>query len=548
MQRRPAGPAFAYDPAARAPAHRMRGGPAQPDGNAADMFRAKLLAVSDAAAAAAPPRLQLLPVLLAVLAVKIAVLLVDINPRFFLWDSVTYLQGAVGGPLPRDRSFLYSFLIEAIAVPTHSLHALVLAQTLAGVASALLVHVILRRFLAVPFGVALAATLLFALGPSQLFYERMVMAEAFGGMLWLAFIALALAYMRDGRAAWLAAIALVGIGAVAFRLNGTMVIVVVSATLPLLRWWLTPRAARANAEDAFDRRRLALQVALALACTFIVHSGYRQIVGRVAHTEPGYIGTEGLFLLGFVAPAVEEKDFRGTGCSADVLTRLRRPLADPRNREYQLWGEGGLWAVMQKQCPAPEAAAGTVAHRAFARIPRWILPMAFATAAQYFDDNESTWRMNSDLGRKGMLPLELIEPARKYFFLDVASIAFTDTLTSVMFEHSRWWLAGCFLLAPLLAAGLVWRTRRDANAAEPRLLALVMSGLFLSQFLLSPVIAFRYLHPFPPLAILCVAALLARMRPRGAGIAAAAYAPAPSSPGEIGAAPAATPASPALHS
>ena len=453
-------------------------------------------------AASAP--LQLLPALLAIVAVKALVLVLDANPRFFLWDSVTYLQGAIGGPLPRDRSFLYSLLIEAIAVPTHSMLALVIAQTLAGAIGAFLIYLILRKFLDVRFGIALAAALLFAVEPSQLFYERMVMAEAFGGMIWLAFVALALAYMRDGRTFWLPVVAFVGILAVSFRLNGTAVIVIVSSLLPLLRVWFTRNG------PAIDLRKLALQLGLAVACTLVAHLGYRHIVADVAHTKPGYIGTEGLFMLGFVAPAIEQKDFRDTGCDADVLSGLSRPLHDPRTREYQLWGERGLWAAMQRQCPQPEAAADIVAHRAWARIPAKILPMAFATTAQYFDDTEATWRMNSDLGRKGMLPLELIDITGKYFGFDVSSIAFTDTLTSVWFEHSRWWLTGCFLLAPFLAIALLWRTRRDANTSAAKLLALMLIGLFLSQFLLSPVIVFRYLHPFPPMMILCATTILAR--------------------------------------
>jgi len=448
--------------------------------------------------------LQMLPALLAIVAVKALVLVLDANPRFFLWDSVTYLQGAIGGPLPRDRSFLYSLLIEAIAVPTHSMLALVIAQTLAGAIGALLIYLILRKFLDVRFGVALAAALLFAIEPSQLFYERMVMAEAFGGMIWLGFVALALAYMRDGRTFWLPVVAFVGILAVSFRLNGTAVIVIVSSLLPLLRVWFT------RSGPAIDLPKLALQLGLAMACTLVAHVGYRHIVADVAHTKPGYIGTEGLFMLGFVAPAIEQKDFRDTGCDADVLSGLSRPLHDPRTREYQLWGDHGLWAAMQRQCPQPEAAADIVAHRAWARIPAKVLPMALATTAQYFDNTEATWRMNSDLGRKGMLPLELIDIASKYFAFDVRPIAFTDTLTSIWFEHSRWWLTGCFLLAPFFAVALLWRTRRDADAGMTRMLALMLIGLFLSQFLLSPVIVFRYLHPFPPMMILCATTILAR--------------------------------------
>jgi hypothetical protein len=227
---------------------------------------------------AASVRLQLVPALLAILAVKVLILALDANPRFFLWDSVTYLQGAIGGPLPRDRSFLYSLLINAIAVPTRSMLALVIAQTLAGAIGALLIYLILRKFLDVRFGVALAAALLFAVEPSQLFYERMVMAEAFGSMIWLGFVALALAYMRDGRTFWLPVVALVGILAVSFRLNGTAVIVVVSSLLPLLRVWFGRNG------PSVDVRKFALQLGLAIA-----HAGrarrYRHIVADVAHTS-----------------------------------------------------------------------------------------------------------------------------------------------------------------------------------------------------------------------------------------------------------------------
>src|SRR5690348_18263938 len=83
--------------------------------------------------------------LIAIVAVKLTLLLLDPTPRFFLWDSVTYLQGALDGPLPRDRSFLYSFLIRLLAVSTHSLYVLVIAQTVAGAATALLVYAMLRR-------------------------------------------------------------------------------------------------------------------------------------------------------------------------------------------------------------------------------------------------------------------------------------------------------------------------------------------------------------------------------------------------------------------
>ena len=60
----------------------------------------------------------------------------------------------------------------------------------AGVASAFFVYLIVRVFLDLRFEVALIAALLVAIEPGQLFYERMVMAEAFGSAIWLGFLVL----------------------------------------------------------------------------------------------------------------------------------------------------------------------------------------------------------------------------------------------------------------------------------------------------------------------------------------------------------------------
>jgi hypothetical protein len=457
-------------------------------------------------------RADLVPIL-AILAVKLLILGLDHAPRFFLWDSVTYLQGAVGEGLPRDRSFLYSLLIRAITVPVHSLQPLVWAQTLAGVGAAYCIYLMLRTFFLVPRWWALAGALLVAVEPSQVLYERMVMAEAFGGMLWLAFVLLVLAYMREPRVSTLLAVAVAGILTIAFRLNGTAAIILIGGLLPLWRYWFIP-SSRVDVAKRVARRRLLAHLGIALIATATLHVGYRDLVGSVAHAPPGYIGTEGLFLLGYVAPVIEDKDFADTGCQSGVLQDVARPLGDPRNRNYQLWGPDGLWDVMKRDCPQPEAAAATVAHAASHRVLPSVVPMALSITAQYFDDAEAHWRLESDLGRKGLLPKELIAIGKNNFDLDVAPITFSDTLSSVWFVHCRWWLTGCFLLAPLLAALLIVVTRRHEAEPQARILGLLLLSMFCIQFLLSPVMEFRYLHPFPPLMIVCAIAILAAWKKR----------------------------------
>ena len=451
------------------------------------------------------PTAEYLRALAALAAAKLAFLLLDSTPHFFLWDSVTYLQGALGGELPRDRSFLYSFLIRAFAVWPHSLLGLVLAQTLAGLASAFLVFLILRRFAALPFAAALAGALLVAIDPSQIFYERMMMAEAFGGLLWLGFVVLAVAYVRDGRWLWIPLLALCGIGTIAFRLNETLVIILFGTCLPLLRAWWVRR------ERAPDWRGVAAHCALALACTVALHTGYRHVVAAVAHTAPGYIGTEGLFRMGFLSPLIRREDFTDTGCPADLMDRVTEPR-DVDHRNEQLWSKGGIWDVMQRECREPEHAADIVAARAAPRLAGSLLPLALETNAMYFDAQEAKWRMDSDLGQTDPLPLELIDPVKEQFGVDVKPITYVDTLSSAWFRHGQWWLTACLLLSPLLAAFLL-AARWGAEQRLPmRLLAAILIGIFLNHFLFSPIISYRYAHPFPPLVIAGLVSLLFRHR------------------------------------
>src|SRR5207253_1472462 len=139
----------------------------------------------------------------------------------------------------------------------------------------------------------------------------------------------------------------------------------------------------------------------------------------------------------------------------------------------------------------PENAAAVVAQRAIHDHPLALFLMGFPTAAQYFDEAESIWRMESDIGHKGVMPLELIEPVRKNFFLDAGPIPWTDTLTLSMFKHSRYWLTFCFFALPILALALIVGSRRDAADAPRRGLALIAFWLFFSQLFFSHIICFR---------------------------------------------------------
>lgn len=451
--------------------------------------------------AAFDERREWLLVLALVVVVKAAMLVADPDPRFFMGDSAAYVKSAVEGWVPRDRSFAYGGLIWLTAVLPHTLHGLVLAQTAAGIASTLLVFLIVRQLLGVAFPFAAAAAVLVALEPAQLFYERMVMTETFAGTNWLAFVACVLAYAREGRLAWLVGGVLLGIAGAMLRQNAILAAIVVPVLAPLLRraYVRTP---------PLPWRTTLLHVVVVVAGTAVLHGAYRHLVGRLTDSPPGYIGQAGVAELGFVAPLVKRAHFAGTGCAPDVLDRVKWPLADPNLREAQIWSPGGLWDAMRRACPDPEGAARVVADRALKSRPLALLPMSLAVLAKHFDDAAARWRMDSDLGRYPLYP-DFVVVLRRSFGLDASAFPYRDTATSRWFDASRWWLTWTYLGMPLLVAALAWlaRRRRDVAVAAFALLAGV---LFASQALFTHTLCYRYLYAFPVLALIAAATLFGR--------------------------------------
>jgi hypothetical protein len=429
-----------------------------------------------------------------IVAIKAAFLALDPDPRFFMGDSVTYLRTALEGVIPRDRSFLYGASIWLTAVLPGSLHGLVIAQVGAGVASALLVFWIARVLLDVPRRWSLAAAGLVALEPAQLFYERMVMAEAFGGVAWLTFVGCALAYARRGRWPWLLGAVLAGVVGASLRLNGVLVAIVVPAMLPWLRFGV---AAPGPARPAL--RAVLVHSLVAIVATAAVHTGYRHLVGHLTDAPPGYIAMAGPFELGLVAPLVRAEHFAGTGCPPDILQRVRPPLADPWLREVHIWRGDGLWPTMQWSCRAPEEAARIVADRALASNPFGLVPMASSIVRQHFDAPSVRWRMDSDLGRN-WLGDDFVALIRREFGFDPKHVPFRDTVTSRAFDHARGWFTFAYFATPFLAAAVAWRARQRRDAAALGFAA-IAGLLFASQLLLSHILSYRYLYAFPVLLI-----------------------------------------------
>lgn len=334
------------------------------------------------------------------LAIKCLLLVVDPHLRVFLGDSASYLHAAATDWVPPDRSFTYPWLISATAVASRSAFSLILLQTLFGVASCLLIHWMLRRVAGLGRPAAMAPALLLALEPSQLFYERMVMAEAAGGLALLACIAGVVGYVHSGRLRWVPVFAFAGVAAVSMRMNLLPVVLGISALAPLLRAFV-----HASAEDRgrplVAGLRLATHVAVVLLATMIVHVGFRQMHAEITEGPADYMRAQGQMRLGLVAPLVQPEHLARAGVPASVVEELAFPLHDHRAREAHIWSEGGLWLALRRHAASDEEAqmlARKISARALQSDPFGLLRMGLANFRDYFDPDVARHRMDDDLG------------------------------------------------------------------------------------------------------------------------------------------------------
>jgi hypothetical protein len=433
------------------------------------------------------------------LALKAVALLIDGRLRLFLPDSALYFQAAIDGIPPADRSFLYSGVISATGLAGGSALWLLLAQAAFGVATALLLHAWLRRAGVRPW-LALAAAASLALDPAQLFYERMMMAESAGLLLLAGCFVAASAYVERGQSAWIPLYALLGVGAVGFRLSLLPVVIGLCLLAPLLRAaWQRPAGAAA-------RWRAAAHVALAVAATALAHQGYRSAYGAITHGPPGYTASAGRFRLGVLAPLVEPRHFQGSGVDPRVLEQVQLDRHDPRLREAQIWLPGGLVDVVSRHAAAPEVAAAVIAGNALRDRPLVLARVAGTMLRDHLDPDLVQRQLENDLGNRG--PNQRVAgELRARLGLETRDLHLTDSPARRWFALGSVWLTGCLVLLAPLALALPWLARRLPAPGSRSLLALASLGLVAGHLMFSPLPSLRYLHPLPWFTLAAIALL-----------------------------------------
>ena len=434
----------------------------------------------------------------ALIALKALGLLLDSTVRIYLGDSAAYLYGALDdGRLPDDRSFTYSFLIRALAGPFEDVRALLVWQTIAGVAVAALLWLVLTRLFATPRGVAAIAALLLAVDPGQLYYERMVLAETFGLFWFVLFYASAARYLGSGRSAWLIAAALLSLLAITFRLNYLPVVLVISVALPLIRH---------VSKRGMLWRITVVHVAISIASVVASHGLFQYWVSMIFSSPPGYIARAGFMQLGLVAPLVRPEHFERVGLPRDFAEHLQYRLDEPDNRMLHMWRAGGLTREIQRQGLKIEPVARELSGMALADDPLGLVRMGLATVENYFTPEGIRHALDNDLGRR-QIPYDVLWSLREHWNYDAVGLPTSVTIVSRYFEVGTWWLVAClFLLLPLsvITIAVYWRTPLRSQAL---LAGLIGIGLVLAHVLFVAVAFYRYLHPLPFFVLLHAAVL-----------------------------------------
>jgi hypothetical protein len=343
--------------------------------------------------------------LIALLAVKLTLYLLDPRPKFLLGDSGSYIYTALSGWIPEDRSFTYGFLLRALALWPHSFTPLVLFQTCISGIAAWIVSLSLIRYFKARFWIAAFCGLLCAIEPLQLISERFILTEAVSTFLFAIYVILALEYLKSGRLVILVVAQVISVPLISLRISFLPLVLTSSVLLPLLGpqakalwvrlWKGLPKKSEGNfTGNSAMAKKVAVHLLIAVVLSQLCLYGYRRGNGALSKHPPAYSYNDGVFLLCFWAPIVQPGDFPIPEWRSAVFKDLHYDLHNPTFRNIQCYAPDGLLGRMSDTTTRKlgysdsrfvNKLAKKTALRAVKRDPIGLLKLSAHTYAEFFD-------------------------------------------------------------------------------------------------------------------------------------------------------------------
>jgi hypothetical protein len=452
--------------------------------------------------------------------IKSVLLLLDPIPKLFFGDSGFFILIAVTGFIPEDRSFVYGYVIRLATLFTDTLTPLLVLQTAASAACAILLVFALRKYFHVVPPLAFAAGILYALEPLQLLYERYVMAESVSLFMFALYLLAILGYLVHPRLPKLGLIQCLGVAVISLRFSFLAVVLVNALCLPVLAsrplartrgphrptrpWHGYPRPRVRFA------RLLLLHLGVSLGATFAMHHVYKQTYATLSGQPPGYHSTDGFQLAAAWAPVIRPDDFPLPALRPRIFAHLAYDLQDRAARSDHLFKYGGLISTIREALPTladANRAAKTTALHALQRNPLGVARLAWETALDYFRVDIIHATMQNDLAMDA--PQLAFYQQYQQWYGHYYRLPFQGAQPMTLTKHYYavalpwYWL---LLLTPLLCVagglGTPGRVRRMLLAV-----LLVASACLVTTTALTVIPIVRYLHPvawlvFFPLAVL----------------------------------------------
>jgi hypothetical protein len=445
-----------------------------------------------------------------VFAIKLLLLWLDPTPKLFMGDSGSYIWTALTGWIPGDRSYFYGYLVRWLAVWPHSFTPLLIVQTLASAATAIVFALICSRSFKMSNTLSFFFGSLCALDPCQLVWERYVMTETFSLLVYVLVLYWSLAYLRDRRLWQLAIVQALSVLLIGFRMSYLLVVQACTILLPLIAFGrcalpILRNRSGARAPAAGVLIRGLAHVVASIAMMFLMHGAYKYANGWLSSREPDYLYDAGAHLVAVWAPALEPSDATDPRFGEIIANGNQIKIRNLHLRNAQQFGKGLLmdrWRQIEKDPQKNDRIARETAINALRRRPLQIVGLAVSTYMGYWNPFAVRWYARTDLGYAKLSDEQVKMLSEKFGFQTVKDIP--GQPRSLLQRYFLGALPYYFVLvsSPLLCLIATWLSRDRVFAL---LLFCHASILIVVVTALSPQACIRYLQPVSVLTLLSIA-------------------------------------------
>jgi hypothetical protein len=454
---------------------------------------------------------------LLVFLIKFVLLWLDPAPKLFMGDSGSYIWTALTGWIPPDRSYFYGYMVRWLGVWPRSFTPLLLVQTVASGATAIVFAIICRRFFEMPRTLSYFFGVLCALDPCQVVWERYVMTETFSLFLYVLVLYGSFMYLQDRRIWQLALVQALSVVLIGFRMSYLLVVQTCVVLLPAIAFGGPALLALRN---RLDSRLNTLTTAgghlfASVAIMLVMHSTYKHVNGWLRNREPAYLHASGLHLASVWAPVLQSSDAMDPRFRELIAEGHKFKLNSLRLRNAQHFADGFLadrWKKIERNRRKRDRIAKQTAMNALRRRPLEILGLAGKTYLGYWQIQAIQRYARSDLGYANLTEDQVKRLAEKFRFTTVKEITSQPLSFLQLYFVRAWPYYFVVLLTPLICALAIWVGRRRSFAL---LLFTHASILILVVTALSPQPCIRYLQPLSILALLSIAICIDRVARRG---------------------------------